>query len=150
MDDQMIDALVTELLPELLPEVIINISELIGYPTTLKLVQALGGIDFAMPLSDRTGHYQQMLVNAVGAEAASKLMKHYGGERIYIPNCHSAFAQLRNQEFRDEVMAAVARGELQKAAIQRLGPKYGFCERWAYTVLRKENKRHDQQLSLFN
>ena len=150
MKDEMIDALVNELLPELLPEVVTDISELIGYSNALKLVKALGGIDFAMPTGDTTGRYQDMLITAVGDDAANKLMKRYGGERLYIPNCHSAFTQLRNQEFRNEVTKAVANGELQIAAIHRLGPMYGFCERWAYTVLSKENKRHDKQLSLFN
>ena len=145
-----IEALVNELLPELLPEVVLDIAELVGYKTALQLVQALGGIDFAMPTGDADSYREQQLINAVGVEAAELIIKRYGGERLYIPRCQAAFIQLRNQEFRQAVMMAVANGETQTTAIHRYAPQYGFTERWAYTVLAEENKRADTQLSLFN
>lgn len=145
-----IDALVAELLPELLPDVVIDIAALVGYKTALKLVQALGGIDFAMPSGETGGHASMLLTNAVGVDAAKLLIKAYGGERVYIPRCQSAFTQMRNQEFRRSVMAMVANGETQKAAIRLYAPQYGFTERWAYTVLSEESKRADPQLSLFD
>lgn len=146
----MIDELVEELLPELLPDVVLNISELIGYRLALQLVQALGGIDFAVPTSVSGGRYSQLLINAIGAAAAHTLIKAFGGERLYIPRCQAAFIQLRNQEFRAAVVAAVVAGEVQKSAIHRYAPQFGFTERWAYTVLREENLRHNRQMSLFD
>ena len=145
-----IDALVAELLPELLPEVIVDIAALVGYKNALKLVQALGGIDFAMPTGDMDSKREQQLVNAVGEEAAAKLIKRYGGERLYIPRCHAAFIQLRNQEFRHAISMAVASGQTQTAAIHIYAPQYGFTERWAYNVLSEENTRADNQFNLFN
>ena len=145
-----IEALVNELLPELLPDIVVDISNLIGYKTTLLLVQELGGIDFAMPTGDMGSASELRLIKAVGTEAPKVLIQAYGGERIYIPRCQAAFNQLRYQEFRIDIGKAVASGEMQKSAIQRLAPQYGFTERWAYTVLSEENKRADAQLSLFD
>lgn len=145
-----IDALVNELLPELLPDIVVDISNLIGYKTTLLLVQELGGNDFAMPTGDMGSASEQRLINAVGVDAAKQLIQAYGGDRIYIPRCQAAFNQLRYQEFRIDIVKAVANGEMQKTAIQRLAPKYGFTERWAYTVLAEETKRSDAQMSLFD
>lgn len=150
MDNGMIDALVTELLPELLPEIVVNISDLIGYRAALKLVQALGGIDFAMPTGEMDSNREQTLVDAIGCDAAKALMQAYGGERLYIPRCHAAFVQLRYREFCQDVTRAVVNGETQTAAIHRYAPQYGFTERWAYTLLREESKRLDRQLMLFN
>lgn len=145
----MIDELVEELLPELLPDVILDIAKLIGYRVALQLVQAMGGFDFAVPIAATGGRYYQLLLDAVGDIAAKLLIQEYGGERLYIPRCHAAFTQLRNQEFRAAVVAAVVAGEVQRTAIRRYAPQFGFTERWAYTVLREENQRHNRQMSLF-
>lgn len=145
-----IDALVNELLPELLPDVVVDISNLIGYETTLKLVQAFGGVDFPMPKGEVSSAAMDKLIAAIGEDAARKLMQAFGGDDVYIPRCHVALIQLRNQEFRQKVMMMVARGETQTAAIHLYAPQYGFTERWAYKVLRAESKRADTQLSLFD
>lgn len=146
----MINALVNELLPELLPEIVMNISDLTSYRAALKLVQAFGGIKFAMPLGDRDSKYYQKLIDAIGHDDAKTLIKNYGGDLIYIPCCHAALIQLRNQEFRNAVVAAVTDGAIQTAAIHLYAPQFGFTERWAYKVLSEENKRYDRQLNLFN
>lgn len=145
-----VDALVTELLPELLPDAIVDISNLIGYKNTLKLVQVLGGIDFAVPTGEMGSDSERLLITAIGEDAALILIQAYGGERIYIPRCYAAFNQLRYRDFHRQIGQAVASGELQKSAIQRLAPQYGFTERWAYTVLSNENKRLDTQIRLFD
>ena len=145
-----IDDLVAELSPELLPDVVTDIVTLIGYPKTLKLLQVLGGLEFAMPTGDKVGPSATLLANAIGIDEAKLLMQAYGGERLYIPRCVTAFIQLNNQQFCRDVQKMVDSGEKQKTAIHRYAPQYGFSERWAYTVLREENKRADVQLSLFD
>lgn len=145
-----IDALVNELLPELLPDIVNNISALIGYRSALKLIQAIGGIDLVVPTGELKSGTAALLISAVGESDALKLMETYGGERMYIPRCHAAMIQLRNQEFCQQVAKMVAAGDTQKAAIHLYAPQYGFTERWAYVVLRAENKRADTQLSLFD
>ena len=145
-----IDALVNELLPELLPDIVNAISVLIGYRSALKLIQAIGGIDLVVPTGELRSGTAVLLINAVGDDDALTLMKAYGGERLYIPRCHAAMTQLRNQEFCKHVAMMVANGDTQTAAIHLYAPQYGFTERWAYVVLRAESKRTDTQLSLFN
>ena len=145
-----IDALVNELLPELLPDIVNAISVLIGYRSALKLIQAIGGINLLMPTGELHSSTAALLINAVGDDDALTLMKAYGGERLYIPRCHAAMTQLRNQEFCKHVAMMVANGDTQTAAIHLYAPQYGFTERWAYVVLRAESNRADTQLSLFD
>ncbi|MDN5665100.1 MAG: hypothetical protein L0G41_02600 [Psychrobacter sp.] len=145
-----IDALADELLPELLPDIVLDISNLIGYKTTLKLVQAFGGVDFAIPFGAADSVALDKLTAVVGAEAAKQLTQEYGSEKVYIPRCHAALTQLRNVEFRQKVLAAVAGGSTQTAAMHLYMRQYGFSERWAYVVLRAESNRADTQLSLFD
>lgn len=145
-----IDALVNELLPELLPDIVNAISVLIGYRSALKLIQAIGGIDLVVPTGELRSGTAVLLINAVGDDDALTLMKAYGGERLYIPRCHAAMTQLRNQEFCKHIAMMVANGDTQTAAIHLYAPQYGFTERWAYVVLRAESRRTDTQLSLFD
>lgn len=144
-----IDALVNELLPELLPDIVNAISVLIGYRSALKLIQAIGGIDLVVPTGELRSGTAVLLINAVGDDDALTLMRAYGGERLYIPRCHAAMTQLRNQEFCKHIAMMVANGDTQTAAIHLYAPQYGFTERWAYVVLRAESRRTDTQLSLF-
>ena len=145
-----IDALVNELQPALLPDVVNDIAELIGYETTLKLVEAFGGVDFAIPTGAIDSTALRKLVDTIGSAATQKLTKVYGGDDVYIPRCHAALIQLRNQEFCQQVLTMVAGGSTQTAAIHHCMKQYGFSERWAYKVLRAESKRADRQLSLFD
>lgn len=145
-----IDALVNELLPELLPDIVNNISALIGYRSTLKLIQSIGGIDLVVPTGELKSSTAEMLINSVGKHDALTLMKAYGGERLYIPRCHVAMIQLRNQEFYKKVTSMVAAGDTQTAAIHLYAPQHGFTERWAYVVLAAERSRACTQLSLFD
>lgn len=146
----MIDALVDELLPELLPDIVTDIANLVGYTAALKLVQAFGGVDFAMPVGATDSAALDKLVAVVGADAAHKLTRVYGGDDVYIPRCHTAMTQLRHKEFCKQVAQMVAAGDTQTAAIHLYAPQYGFTERWAYVVLSAERSRADTQLSLFD
>lgn len=139
-----IDAAVAGFLPELLPDVVVEIAELIGYPKTLKLIRALGGLDFYMPKCF-DNRYADLLVETLGEEA-EMLMQRFGGERIYIPRCHAAFVQIRNWEFVREVDWRISQGYGRQAVIQQLAVKYGFSERWAYKILAE---RQERQFGLF-
>lgn len=139
-----IDAAVAEFLPELLPDVVVEIAELIGYPKTLKLIRALGGLDFYMPKSF-DNRYADLLTEMLG-DKAWVLMQRFGGERIYIPRCHAAFIQIRNWEFAREVDWQISQGYGRQAVIQKLAIKYGFSERWAYKILAE---RQERQFGLF-
>lgn len=139
-----IDAAVAEFLPRLLPDVVVEIAELIGYPKTLKLIHALGGLDFYMPKSFDNRH-ADLLAQTLGDDA-QVLIERFGGERIYIPRCQAAFIQIRNWEFAREVAWRTANGDSQQAAIQHLAPQYGFSERWAYKIL---SETQQTQIDLF-
>lgn len=143
-----IDDLVNEMTPEQLPDVITDIAEVIGYDKTVKLVQRLGGIDFATPRGSQDSQRAKLLIDILGNEAAEQLMKRFGGARLYIPRCHAACLWLRNHEFVAAIEMAVASGSTQTAAIQKYAPQYGFTERWAYQIL-SNAKKDDNQPDLF-
>ena len=143
-----IDDLVNEMTLEQLPDVITDIAVVIGYDKTVKLVQRLGGIDFAMPTGSQDSSRAKILVDTIGSAATEQLMKRFGGARLYIPRCHAACLWLRNQEFVTAIEMAVARGSTQTAAIQKYAPQYGFTERWAYQIL-SNAKKDDNQPDLF-
>ena len=143
-----IDDLVNEMTPEQLPDVITDIAELIGCDKTVKLLQRLGGIDFAMPRGSQDSQRAKLLIDILGKDAADQLMQRFGGARLYIPRCHTACLWLRNQEFVNKIELAVASGSTQTAAIQKYAPQYGFTERWAYQIL-SNAKKYDNQPDLF-
>lgn len=122
-------------LKQLLPEVVLDIADVIGMVATKSLIATLGGLDFAIPRGVENSKREQLIVQAVGRDAADKLMAAYGGARLYIPRCDDAFRALRNRQFREAVLAAVNRGMSQKEAIQYHAPRFGFSERLAYKIL---------------
>ena len=149
-----IDDLVNEMTPEQLPDVITDIAALIGYSNALLIVQSLGGIDFNIPKGSNESRRAQTLVDIVGQEAAHKIMKAFGGAKLYIPRCQAAMTYVRNKEFCAAIDLAKARGMSQTAAIEKYAPQHGFSERWAYVVLSRRDVSFDDvssdgQMSLF-
>ncbi|MDO5770388.1 MAG: Mor transcription activator family protein [Psychrobacter sp.] len=150
-----IDKLVDEMTPEQLPDVITDIAALIGYSNALLIVQNLGGVDFNIPKGgNENSRRAQTLVDIVGQEAADKIMKAFGGAKLYIPRCQAALIFVRNKEFRTAIEMAVASGMSQTAALEQYAPQFGFSERWAYVVLSRRDVSFDDvssdgQMSLF-
>ena len=139
-------------LKALLPESILEIAEIIGYPATLKLVEALGGVSF--PFSKGVSVLGKarvdMLIQAVGQEAADKLMAHFGGEDLFIPRCAVAFREARNQRFIAELNDLRSTGTSVLMALSMLCPRYGFTDRFAWDLLNKRNGAQSvKQDSLF-
>jgi len=83
-----------------LPNTIKNMSEVIGLPAALALVDKFGGTEIRIPSrrdENSAGAYQR-LVETIGDDAAHKLVKSYSGDEIYIPNCNKTRKVLRDIE----------------------------------------------------
>lgn len=143
-----INQLEQEMALELMPDVVADISELIGYPKTCRLIESFGGLDFRMPKSSN-GQWAETLIEVLGNDDAQRLMNVYGGTRLYIPRCNALMIYLRNHDFVSKVEQAVADGSSQTLAIQKYALQYGFSERWAYEVLKATRCELHNQMGLF-
>lgn len=137
-------------LENFLPAVMIEIAQLIGYDQAYLLVKAIGGTDFAIPRGCEDSMRARQLIAAIGQEDARILMEIYGGSRLYIPRCHLALTELRNQAFFAAIEQDMALGSSQSAAIQAQAPRFGFSERWAYQLLNKKRQVRAQQSFLLS
>lgn len=77
--------------PKLMPPQIRELVRVIGFPDTVKLLQARGGTFFVFPLKA-----EGLLVNIVGVDAAKKLVAAYGGERRDLPKVDKVIIKLRD------------------------------------------------------
>lgn len=136
---------------DLLPPVVIELTELIGYPATESLIKQLGGITFPVGkcLEDMSPLRAELLIAAVGKENALTLCKIYGGGLVYLPRCDAALRQLRNQSFLDELAALRDSGTSMLMALTGLCPRYGFSDRYAWKLLSRK-ALYQEQCNLFD
>ena len=82
----------------LLPPTVHIICGLIGMPSTLRLVEELGGTTFPVSKNKtRQGEIRyEVLAETVGVEAADKLTEAFGGVALYIPVCADALRRIRD------------------------------------------------------
>lgn len=82
----------------LLPGVLREMSEIIGIPATMAIVQEYGGIRLYVPMKLTHDH---QLIKLVGKENAEKLVDRFGGEVHFdIPLAEAALRQIRDTEIR--------------------------------------------------
>ncbi len=120
----------------LLPESMTDIIEVIGFAAAVDLVKALGGRTFAVGRGIEKTARLTMLQDAIGEDAAARLMEIYGGEDLYIPKCETALYHLRNEKFRQEVLELVEAGDSKTMAILKLCGKYNISDRRAWEILK--------------
>ncbi|WP_370607957.1 Mor transcription activator family protein [Citrobacter meridianamericanus] len=141
-----------EQVKSLLPETVLNIAELIGFPATVELIKALGGTTFPVGKGIRSmgASRARLLKDTVGENNASILVKHFGGETLYLPRCDRALRELRNRAFLTEFEAMRDTGVPSPRAMTELCPKYGFSDRFAWGLLaNKKNIISNEQGNLF-
>lgn len=141
-----------EQVAELLPESVQQIAELIGYPATVRLLEAFGGTTFPVSKGLRAlgATRTALLRQAVGEDNAALLAKNFGGEVLYLPRCDRALRELRNRRFLEEFDALRCQGTSSLMVMTELCPKYGFSDRFAWGLLAEQkNATANQQNSLF-
>ena len=141
-----------EQVKSLLPETVLNIAELIGFPATVELIKALGGTTFPVGKGIRAmgASRARLLKDTVGEDNASILVKHFGGETLYLPRCDRALRELRNRAFLTEFKAMRDTGVPSPRAMTELCPKYGFSDRFAWGLLAQKNcSNESKQSNLF-
>jgi hypothetical protein len=131
---------------DLLPPVLKEVTDLIGFPAMIRLIDALGGTDFTF--STRADQRFGMLIQAVGSQNAHILCEHFCGD-VYIPRASVALRKWRDQQFVSDVLARNAQGTSLSLALSELCPHYGFSMRWGWVVLGRYQPDTTKQGSLF-
>ena len=92
--------------------------DLIGLDAAVRLFDALGGTDYPFPKGASNNHDGaarfESLSDLVGLSAACELVRVYGGDTVYIPNCRYVRTRARNQLIVREFDAGVTLEELAK------------------------------------
>ena len=136
----------------LLPESVQQIAELIGYPATARLLDKLGGTTFPIGKGLRAlgAARATLLRETIGDENAQLLVKHFGGEVLYLPRCDRALRELRNRSILAEFSELRALGVSSLMVMTQLCPKYGFSDRFAWGLLaERKTSNNELQSSLF-
>lgn len=125
---------------EHLPERARVIAELIGLPATLKLVERFGGVRVYVPQTMPPSH---ALVDLLGADAAERLSRAFGGDEHFdVPRCTLAARRLRD--------AALIADFLDGTSHRALALKYRLTERAVRKIIARAGiTADDRQPELF-
>ncbi|HGG6754233.1 TPA: mor transcription activator family protein [Salmonella enterica subsp. enterica serovar Java] len=124
-----------------LPDSAFELVDVLGWPAAMRLVSLFGGVSLSGTSGrarERTGGVHQMLREALTEDEVKKLIRHFGSEGFYIPRCDVALRELRNSRFIAELDASVAGGLSTRQALARLCPRYGFSDRYAWSLRRRQ------------
>ncbi|WP_048796447.1 MULTISPECIES: Mor transcription activator family protein [Serratia] len=127
----------------LLPPVVKEILTLIGFPSTLKLLDVLGGTTFTVGkgLKESGCSRMELLVSTIGQESAAKMSRHFGGDVLYIPRCERALKELRNRQLVADVERLRNEGRSLPWIMAELCPRYGISDRLAYYIIERYKRR---------
>ncbi|MDP8171531.1 Mor transcription activator family protein [Pasteurella skyensis] len=131
-----------------LPDSVHEIIDIIGFASTEKLVQKLGGISFKF--SEGKLYYPK-LKEVLGDEKAKKLCDYFGGGECYIPRCSVALRKLRAQRlYADFCYLTQQEGKSGRMAMLEICPKYNISDRYAWqTIYSLQNEENRSQSQLF-
>lgn len=94
-------------------ESMLEMAEWIGAAPTLRLIAAFGGIELYVPVKITDDH---PIAEAIGIDAARRLVAVYGRERLDLPAGNPAIAAARRQK----ILAQVKNRELSKQKAARI------------------------------
>lgn len=124
---------------DILPNQAKELTEVIGIKNCLALVENFGGVTFPIPQRKNLRGEQryQMLADAIGDDAALKVVTHYGGTRLYIPNCKDALRRIRNYNIIKEFEERTSKGESGNSTIFNLVLRYKLADRIILNIINK-------------
>ncbi|MGN5966226.1 Mor transcription activator family protein [Klebsiella oxytoca] len=133
----------------LLSDTVLELVDLIGWHSTARLIERLGGCSFIVSQENNRSDSKRtdVLKKYLSENDVKLIQKQYGGETIYIPRCYSALRALRNQSFIADYDRLIKTGESQRFILMKLCPEYGISDRWAQRII-SESGDSKRQMSL--
>jgi Mor family transcriptional regulator len=124
----------------LLPEAIQTMVRLIGLPSSVKLVEQLGGTTFPVSLrKSRMGEIRyEALSEVVGTDAADAITKHFGGDCLYIPRCVTALREIMHRSIRRD-FDQMTHEHSAIHAVAQLAVRYRMSDRHIWRVLKQSD-----------
>lgn len=123
----------------LLPASVRDMVGRIGLLATLTVVERMGGTTWRVA----EGHgsegaaKREALADWVGTDTEMLLHRHYAGEEIYLPRCHSALVALRNQQIHQRVEQGLRQGHSASALVADLAREYRLSDRRVWDILKQ-------------
>ena len=122
------------------PVSLLEIIEVTGEASALKLVKAFGGKTVRLP-AIRNINAENELAQCIGIEALSTICRETGGGRwLYIPKCQRGLIQERNRKIVEEYSSGIK--------VRELVTRYHVCDRQIWNIL-GSTVVDDRQVSLF-
>ncbi len=131
-------------LQALLPASVRDMAQRIGLPATLVVVNRLGGIPWliAEGRGSRGRARRAALAKLVGNDIEEQLHTHYRGEEIYLPRCHLALLQVRNNEIILHFEQGLRDGRSARSLLVELARKYELSSRWVWEIVNQPSSDH--------
>lgn len=113
----------------------------IGLEKALTFVKGFEGKSLRIPLHDSNinGKMQETIKSVVGDSAAKEIMRHYGGECIYIGYIRVALAKRevfkRNIEINNRADALIRQGVPIREIAKEFSAEYDLCDRQICKIL---------------
>lgn len=122
----------------LLPPTGRRIVAVIGLPAFAALISRIPGVVFPVPKrGNREGEARyEELAGYIGPDAASEMCKHFGGERIAIPMCRSAWRELRDRQLRTD-FDELTREHSALYAASKVAVRYRVTDRMVWSILKR-------------
>lgn len=141
-----------EELQDLLPQTVQQIAALIGYPSTMALIEKLGGTTFPIGkgIHSLGSNRLNMLRQAIGSDNTNKLIADFGGDLLYIPRCAEAMREWRNRKLVERFDELTEQGLSSLMALSQICPDFGLSDRHVWNILGMHGRTSSsQQGSLF-
>ncbi|MDE9466867.1 mor transcription activator family protein [Xenorhabdus bovienii] len=140
-------------LESLLPDSALQLTDVMGYPATARLISRFGGVTLSAKTgkaAERSGGVYRLLREVLTDEECKALMGYLGDAPFYIPRCEKAFRFLRNGRFLAELAARCQEGLSRRQAMALLCPKYGFSDRIGWKLVGEQSAKDVPQPRLFD
>lgn len=124
----------------LLPQGARDLIAVVGIPAALRLFEVAGGrvIDMAKGKRLRGKAQIQALGEIVGAVAAGKLSKHYGGAPLRVPRCVRVVRRMRDASIQQRFDALDRAGYSARKAVSMIVGEFGIDDRTVWRVLKRD------------
>lgn len=119
---------------QVLPDSIADLTDLLGYHATARLIDAVGGVTISRAT-------RPLLAQALTEDETGKLLSWLGASSLYIPRCDSALRAGRNQRFLQAVREAQREGQSIRQALATLCPQFGFSDRYGWQLLARASEK---------
>lgn len=141
------------------PKFLSELSQYPAFPETARTLIAVAGIDAAAALiakwpgqepslpcrvggsgTPQSQYLWARLVDVVGHVSAAKIVEHFCGGRLQIPNCKAVISQFANETIRAKFDQMTAHGGMSsREAVFELGVEYCLAQKTVERIIKRPN-----------